>query len=100
MQVRLARRHPGRWVDGNRVFGASRREYQPSDDELIESEIGRRIREIASRPDAGPAVSGLRPARSEVAFHEIAFNHADVMGSGRFFYASAPTEARVPLRPK
>ena len=97
-QAARARQKPGRWIGGNMILGADRREYKPSDEELLESEIGTRIREIVSRPDATAALAKLRPKRAEVSFREITVRHADVMGSGRFFYASAPVRTRVSLR--
>jgi hypothetical protein len=96
-QAARARQKPGRWVDGRMELGASKREYKPSDEELLESEIGSRIREIATRPDATAAIAGQQPKRSEITFREITVSHADVMGSGRYFYASAPAKTRVAL---
>lgn len=91
---------PGSFREGNPALGAPRREYVPSDTELIVSLLGDRIRAVV---DAGPpgevagvlAAAGL--ALSGVDYRHITVTHADVMGSGRFFYASEPEAVRVEL---
>lgn len=84
---------PGTWQDGNMPLGADRREYAPSDEELLAGELGARISAFVrdlSREEVLMAWKGSHIHPPTVAYDHFNFRHVDVMGSGRFFYASPP----------
>ncbi len=85
---------PGEWVVGNVALGAEPREYVPSDPELIAAELGARVEAVLA---ALPPERRLVEARNvwlryPFTYRAFGFRHVDVMGSGRFFYASPPEE--------
>lgn len=116
----LARKNPGQWEAGNVAIGADPMEYIPSDEELIAAEVGDRIGKIVETSDpvafAG-AWSGLNrggkpsgdkpsgdktpgnksPGNKSIEYLGFDFRHVDVMGSGRFFYASEPKPRSLPI---
>ena len=92
-----AARNPGRREPGHVGLGADPEEYVPSDAEIVESEIGERIRRILDLERAKEAAPGAGGAPGAVEYDLVTFRHVDVMGSGRFFYASEPMPVRVPL---
>jgi tetratricopeptide (TPR) repeat protein len=95
-----ARAKPGRWEKGKVMEGAEAREYVPSDDELLAAEAGARIANVVSHAGPGKAARVLADAGvpgGEIAYDDFTFRHADVMGTGRFFYASRPRPARVTI---
>ncbi|MBN2498412.1 MAG: hypothetical protein JXR96_27725 [Deltaproteobacteria bacterium] len=99
-QQKHAREKPGRLVAGNPVLGAAPLEYVPSDPELLESEIGERIRRALPGVKAGQARAAIERAGFGgrfLVYRSIEFSHADVMGSGRFFYASEPSPRAIEL---
>lgn len=90
---RTAAKSPGRWVSGFAYLGANPREYRPSDAELVAGEVGDRIHGFVSKASLGQVVATLKRARVDLApisYSSFQFRHADVMGTGRYFYASAP----------
>ncbi len=91
-----AERNPGRREPGHVGLGADPEEYVPSDAEIVASEIGERIRRVLER--AGAAAPAGGGAEGAVEYLLITYRHVDVMGSGRFTYASAPMPVRIPLR--
>lgn len=96
-----ARENPGEWTDGFMPLGANEREYEPSDSELYVSELGSRIQKVVatSTPEErAKAIDAAGRTDTVVEFGEIEFRHVDVIGSGRFFYASEPKPVRVELR--
>jgi hypothetical protein len=93
-----ARDNPGHWEDGQIMLGAEPTEYVPSDDELIASETGERIGQIVadtSPEDVEEALAAAGLTRDGANYDRFTFRHADVMGSGRFFFASPPEPVRV-----
>jgi hypothetical protein len=91
---------PGRWRLGPVYLGANAQEYQPSDDELLAAELGDRIRRIIGTADAADVAAALKKAgvgATEVEYNRFEYRHADVMGSGRFFYASEPKVTEIKL---
>ena len=88
-----SKENPGRTEEGNQILGADAQEYVPSDEELIQSEIGNRIRQIV----AAAASGALKQKERRVEYNAITFRHVDVMGSGRFFYASRPAKTIISL---
>lgn len=99
-QQARARASPGAHAEGNPLLGGARRQYVPSDPELLESELGERIRRVAASATAAELREVLRAAGRRggaVDYRAVTFDHVDVMGSGRFTYASEPQAARVDL---
>ncbi len=90
-----ARKNPGNTQPGRMMLGANQEEYQPSDDELLENYVGDVIKGvIAGTPEE------LRPAlrkkmKGDRSYNVIRVRHSDVMGSGRFFYASKPQPTKI-----
>lgn len=90
-----AKKHPGCFTPGNMVLGARPEEYNPSDEELIESYLGDIIVQILSTS----SVQELSPFQSILksipTYRKISISHMDCMGSGRFFYADPPIETKI-----
>jgi hypothetical protein len=81
---------PGKTVPGNMILGADRDEYVPSEVELVVSELGQAIVSIVKKTKPGMIGERLKATKvksKEISFVPVTFTHADVMGSGRFFYA-------------
>ncbi|MFP3944757.1 MAG: hypothetical protein ACLFWF_12730 [Alphaproteobacteria bacterium] len=98
---RQADKNPGVWEDGNIALGANPKQYVPSDPELMVSEICERIRHIVLHTDAkvlGDALKAQNIKARKIVYKRFTFRHVDVMGSGRFFYASAPQQAIIKIR--
>lgn len=92
---------PGRWTEGAVYLGADPKQYEPSGPELRVAEIGDRIRRVAAHADAAElrrAMSEAGITAAEVEYSRFDFRHVDVMGSGRFTYASSPKRTRVRLK--
>ena len=88
-----SKENPGKTEDGNQILGADPQEYVPSDAELLQNEIGARIKQVVDAVAPG----ALKQEQRQVEYGAIAFRHVDVMGSGRFFYASRPTKTIISL---
>jgi hypothetical protein len=88
-----SKQNPGRTEEGNVILGADPQEYVPSDDELVQSEIGKRIKQVVDAAAPG----ALKRKERQLEYGSITFRHVDVMGSGRFFYASSPTKTIISL---
>jgi hypothetical protein len=91
---------PGRWRLGPVYLGANAQEYQPSDDELLAAELGDRIRRIIGTANPADVAAALKKAgvnAATVEYNRFEYRHADVMGSGRFFYASEPKATEIKL---
>jgi hypothetical protein len=89
---------PGEWTQGAIQLGAEEKEYSPSDQELVAAILGERLREAIRYYDVGPVAYALAEAGvgpGGLVYHSFQFRHVDVMGSGRFFYASAPIERHL-----
>jgi hypothetical protein len=85
--------NPGRFEKGQVMLGADMDQYVPSDEECLVSEIGDRIQAVTS--EMSPAkirlvLSQQKRKINEISYNKITYRHADVMGSGRFFYAHEP----------
>lgn len=96
-----ALKNPGYFEEGAIFLGADPRQYVPSDEELMESEIGERIGLIAFKTNPQEMKTILQRAGiiiTQVEYKKIEFRHVDVMGSGRFFYASEPFSVTIKLR--
>lgn len=98
---RSAVEHPGRRRKGNMPLGAEPVEYVPSDEELMASEVGRRIEAVVNAAGPEQVERRLEEAGIDLSWIEyrpIAFYHVDVMGTGRFTYAKEPQVTRIRLR--
>jgi len=96
-----ASKQRGRWVSGMTNLGANPREYRPTDAELLLSVVGNRIRSLVSRGSLGEItriLSSTGVKADKISYHHFDFRHADVMGAGRYFYASPPRRMTVLLR--
>ena len=89
-----AENNPGEFREGNPVLGAPEEEYIPSEAALIVSELGTLIRNLICNLDEQLTHEEMDNFKKkegildeQLVYHEIQFNHLDVMGSGRFFYA-------------
>jgi hypothetical protein len=85
-----AEKNLGEYREGNVILGAPEKEYIPSEAALIVSELGKLIQNLLFNPphedvDAYKKKNGIKD--QQLIYHEISFDHMDVMGSGRFFYA-------------
>jgi hypothetical protein len=91
----------GEWRAGNLILGAPDKEYVPSNEELLAAECGDRVTDIVAHTAAAARIALLDAAGIDLptlTYHRFTFTHADVMGSGRFFYSSGPIETAIPLR--
>lgn len=101
--MRDALSQPGHWEDGNIALGADPQEYVPSDEELLAAEFGDRLAALVktmSPEDIMDAWDGAAVVPPSVTYNRFNYRHVDVMGSGRFFYASAPQEATIDIPPR
>ena len=87
--AKKVQKRPGKFEQGNIILGADEKEYSPSLEELELAEIGSRIKEIIAKTPRAELKKYLAGAK-QIAIISFTFRHADVMGSGRFFYASEP----------
>lgn len=76
----LTAENKGEYVQGNPLLGAPEKEYIPSPEELLLSEIGWRIEQL---------VKSGKKIPEKIAYTHFTITHVDVMGSGRFFYAES-----------
>ncbi len=88
---------PGAYEEGAIPLGADPQEYRPSDAELVAAEAGDRLAAALSGADEDTraAVSGI--VGGDASYKRFDYRNVDVMGSGRFFYASPPKNASLPL---
>ncbi|MEA2070162.1 MAG: hypothetical protein U9O98_02635 [Asgard group archaeon] len=90
-----AGKHPGEYIRGNIALGAGEKEYVPSKEALLASELGKMIKNILqqhSKREIKRWRKKMNIPPQELLFTEILFTHVDVMGSGRFFYAEKKSE--------
>jgi len=90
----------GRWVDGDTILGAKPKEYQPSDDELMENELGQRIRKVVAATPAAQVDWLLKDAGIEaraLVYRAISFRTVRIAGVGAYHYASTPVHTTVTL---
>lgn len=95
-----ANTNPGHWEDGNMILGAHPKEYRPSKEELLASEIGDLLATIIhSHPKESITeilnMEGL--TLSTLEYVQYTVTHVDVMGSGRFFYINQPETIKLKL---
>jgi hypothetical protein len=95
-----AAKNPGTVRQGNVILGADPEEYVPSEQELLECAIGDRIAQVIAANDGERVAAALKKAGIEersLTYGKIDVWHVDVMGSGRFFYASKPAPTAIDL---
>lgn len=97
---KLAKKNPGKWVDGNMILGANPREYEPTYEEILLCEIGKRIRIL--HQNFSPKELRKRARRrvgflNTIHYKDFSVTHSDVMGSGRFFYIDTIEEVSFKL---
>ncbi|NOY09801.1 MAG: hypothetical protein GXP33_13270 [Spirochaetes bacterium] len=95
-----AEENPGHWESGNMILGAGEKEYIPSEDEILLSETGNRIRKIItseSKEEIKKLLKGKYDELRELKYMMFTFTHADVMGSGRFFYVNTIEKVKIDL---
>ena len=91
-----AEKNPGGYQPGNPALGADLNQYNPSEEELIVSELGLMITfiiEITSTQKIEEFKKREGIPSQTIVFNEIIYRHVDVMGSGRFFYAEKENQA-------
>jgi hypothetical protein len=90
---------PGAYEQGAVQLGADPQEYRPSDAELVAAEAGDRLAAALQGADETTKVAvtaALGAAPEARVYRRFDYRHSDVMGSGRYFYASGPREAALP----
>lgn len=95
-----ALRDPGEWTEGNLLLGARPKEYVPSRAELLCAELGDRIRQVVGSlsPETAAGIFAKEDMGiSNLEYTRFSFTHADVMGSGRFFYVENMEKINIPL---
>lgn len=95
--------NPGRMERGNVALGADPDEYVPSDEELLAAELGDQLAALVRTMTAEQIMNAwdgaaLVPASTD--YYRFEYRHVDVMGSGRFFYASTPLKTVIDIPPK
>lgn len=99
--VEKASRNQGEYAEGNMLQGAKPQEYNPSGEELVLAEIGRKIKSITDTTPRNRLKKHLEQqniTRKEIEYNYFTFTHYDAMGVGRVFYASDPVKDKVTLR--
>ncbi len=90
---------PGAYEQGAVQLGADPQEYRPSNAELVAAEAGDRLASAlqgADEPTRAAITTTLGAAPEARVYRRFDYRHSDVMGSGRYFYASKPKEAALP----
>ncbi len=88
---------PGAVEDGQIQLGADPQEYRPSDAELVTAEAGDRLSAALQGADEATKASVATIVGDARAYRRFDFRRVDVMGSGRYYYASQPRAATLPL---
>ena len=97
---KMAKEKPGLWEEGNMLLGAAPKQYRPSDEELLANEAGQRIEQVvkgAKPEELRRSLEKQKIDARQIQYKMFLFDHADVMGSGRFFYASDPAIKTIQL---
>jgi len=93
-----AKKKVGKIEKGNVAIGADPDQYYPSNEELIVSELGKRIKQLIesySQQQLKTLKLRYNIPSQHIRFFEITFRHVDLMGSGRFFYADKATKETI-----
>jgi hypothetical protein len=92
-----AKRNPGKFENGRVYLGANLKQYIPSEEELMVSELGKLVQNIVknyTKDEIDEYKKHMEIKTQNVEFYEIFFRHVDVMGSGRYFYAEKMPKKR------
>ncbi len=95
-----ANKNPGKFQDGRVSLGANLKQYTPSEEELIVSELGKTIKNIIESHPENKVEEYKKKEKiksQSIEFDQIYFRHVDVMGSGRYFYAEK-NEKKIKVR--
>jgi len=93
-----AKKHVGKYEEGNVTIGADQFQYYPSEEELVVSELGKMILQLIesySKPQLKTLKLRYKFKSQQIRFYEMSFRHVDVMGSGRFFYADKAAKETI-----
>jgi hypothetical protein len=88
---------PGATEEGQVQLGADPQEYRPSDAELVTAEAGDRLSAALQGADEATRASVTTIVGDARSYRRFDFRCVDVAGSGRYYYASQPREASLPL---
>ena len=88
---------PGAFEAGQVQLGADAQEYSPSDAELVAAAAGDRLSAALQGADEATRTAVAAAIGNDQGYRRFDFRRVDVVGSGRFVYASPPREARLPL---
>lgn len=88
---------PGAMEEGAIPLGADPQEYRPSDAELIAAEVGDRLSAALQGADDATKTAVAQAVGNTRTYKRFDFRRVDVMGSGRYYYASQPRSASLPL---
>jgi len=88
---------PGAYEAGQVQLGADAQEYRPSDAELVAAEAGDRLSAALQGADEATRTAVATAIGDNRSYRRFDYRRVDVIGSGRYFYASAPREASLPL---
>jgi len=87
----------GAFEPGQVQLGANEQEYRPTDAELVAAEAGDRLSAALNGADAATKAAIGATVGDNHSYRRFDFRRVDVMGSGRYVYASAPQAAQLPL---
>ncbi len=87
---------PGAFEAGAVQLGADEQQYKPSDAELVAAEAGDRLSAALNGADEATRAAVAEVLAGSRSYKRFDYRHSDVMGSGRYFYASPPKDASVP----
>lgn len=88
---------PGAMEEGAIPLGADPQEYRPSDAELVAAEAGDRLSAALQGADDATKAAVAAAVGDTRTYKRFDFRRVDVMGSGRYYYASQPRSASLPL---
>jgi len=88
---------PGAFEAGQVQLGADPQEYKPTDAELVASEAGERLSAALTGADEATRASVTTILNGVASYRSFSYRRVDVMGSGRYLYASPPRETQLPL---
>ena len=99
--IAAARAKPGSFVQGNVALGANPQEYVPSDEELLAARFGDALAELLNAIEGKEIEASFEPgtpSERTLVYYRFIYRHVDVMGSGRYFYASPPIPTVLEMR--
>jgi hypothetical protein len=88
---------PGAYEAGQVQLGPDAQEYRPSDAELVAAEAGDRLSAALQGADEATRSAVAAAVGDNRSYRRFDYRRVDVIGSGRYVYASAPREASLPL---